>query len=80
MPQQAPHSDPEETLKQKRKRYNAVLKYSGLAFQMIAVLLLCTFLGYKLDQYLQLKIPVFMILFIIAGLFAYLYKLMKDLK
>ncbi|MBR9861258.1 AtpZ/AtpI family protein [bacterium] len=59
--------------------YSAVLKYTGLAFQMIAVVLLFTYAGYKIDEWLGLTVPIFMIIFIIAGLFGYLYKLIKSL-
>ncbi|MFY0644879.1 MAG: AtpZ/AtpI family protein [Bacteroidia bacterium] len=62
-----------------KKNVNSIIKYSGLAFQMIAVILILTYGGYKIDQWLGLKIPVFMIVFIIVGLGAYIYKLIKDL-
>lgn len=61
-------------------RYQAILKYSGLAFQMIAAVLIFTFIGYKIDQWLNMNIPVFTIVFIVLGLFGYLYKLIKELK
>ena len=80
MPQQQQPEDKKETLKTVSGKYNAILKYSGLAFQMIALVLIFTYGGYKLDQYLGLKIPVFTIVFILAALFGYLYKLMRDLK
>ena len=62
-----------------KKSYHNILKYSGLAFQMIAMLLVLTFVGYKIDQYFGLNIPVFMIVFILAGLVAYIYKLIKSI-
>lgn len=46
---------------------------------MIAVVLILTFAGYKIDQWLGLNIPVFMIVFIVVGLSAYIYKLIKEI-
>jgi len=57
---------------------NSVLKYSGLAVQMIGVLLLFTWLGRQLDSYLELKTPWFTLSFILMGLFGVMYKLIKD--
>lgn len=34
------------------------IKYSGLGFQMIATIAVFTFLGFKIDQYLQSKKPI----------------------
>ena len=80
MHQQQPEGDNKDSFKKAQGKYNAVLKYSGLAFQMIALVLIFTYGGYKLDQYLELKIPVFTIVFILAALFGFFYKLMRDLK
>jgi F0F1-type ATP synthase assembly protein I len=53
-------------------------KYSSLAFQMLVVILIGVLGGIKLDQYLQLKFPVFTILFSIAAVFIATYLGMKD--
>jgi F0F1-type ATP synthase assembly protein I len=47
----------------KLKQSNTYLKYSGLAFQLLATIGVMGWLGYKLDQYLGFKFPVFMLLF-----------------
>lgn len=39
------------------------LKYSGLAFQMLAAIGVAGWLGYLLDGRLELKFPAFMLLF-----------------
>ena len=46
----------------KLRPYNSYLKYSGLAFQLLASIGIFGWLGYLLDQYLQIKIPAFMLL------------------
>lgn len=47
----------------KPKPYNAYLKYSGLAIQLLGGIAVFGWLGYKLDQYLGLTFPAFMLLF-----------------
>jgi len=46
----------------KLKPYNSYLKYSSLAFQLLAAIGIFGWLGYLLDQYLQIKFPAFMLL------------------
>jgi predicted negative regulator of RcsB-dependent stress response len=45
----------EENEQDKQKVVNSYLKYSGLFFQMLIVIGLFAFAGYKLDQYTQNK-------------------------
>jgi len=60
------------------KKYNSILTYSSLAFQMIGVLLLCTWLGQKGDDYFEFKTPWLTIVGILLGLFGIMYKLIRD--
>ena len=48
----------------KRREPNTYLKYSSLAFQLFATIGIAGWLGYKLDNYLALSFPAFMISFI----------------
>ncbi len=54
-------------------------KYSGIAFQMMAVMALSAWFGWKLDQKLTLQFPIFTLLFIISALVLLLYKLIRSL-
>lgn len=47
----------------KSKPSNNYLKYSSLAFQMLAAIGVAGWLGYLLDTRLELKFPAFMLLF-----------------
>ena len=47
----------------KLKTYNSYLKYSSLGLQLLATIGVFGWLGHKLDQYLDLKFPAFMLLF-----------------
>jgi hypothetical protein len=56
---------------------NSFIKYSGLGLQMLVTLGVGAWLGLKLDQYLELKYPVFLVTFIFvlfAGLMVMLYR------
>ena len=55
------------------RKANAYLKYSGMAFQLAAAILIGVFVGKKLDAYLRLERPymtaVAAMLFLLAGLY-----------
>ncbi|MBK8700973.1 MAG: AtpZ/AtpI family protein [Saprospiraceae bacterium] len=56
-----------------------ILKYSGLAFQLAALVGLSAWLGLKVDGWLEFKIPIVTIVLILAVFGSYMYKLYKDL-
>jgi F0F1-type ATP synthase assembly protein I len=53
-------------------------KYSGIAFQMVGIILLTTWGGVKLDEVLDLKTPVFTIILSLLGVFAALYAVLRE--
>lgn len=53
-------------------------KYSSIAVQMIVIILAGTFLGIKLDEYLQTKFPVCSLICILLSIFLALYTVLKD--
>ena len=68
--------------KQTSKRNNPGLekygKLSGMAFQMIAIILASVWVGTKLDEKFQREKPLFVIFFAILGVFTALYVALKD--
>ena len=70
-------TDPSRNPKQKQS--NTYLKYSGLAFQLLAAIGILGWLGYKLDQYLGLEIPAFMILFGFGAFGGMMYQLYRSI-
>ena len=54
-------------------------RYSGLAFQLLAVIFLGVWLGIKLDQWLNLTFPVFTLSLCMAALAGSLLYLIKTL-
>jgi hypothetical protein len=63
---------------QKKPQYNQVLKYLGLATQMIVVILMGSLGGKYADAYLQHSFPILTLLGVILSVFAALYLSIKD--
>lgn len=63
---------------QKDNKRNDLLKYMGMATQLFVLLFVLLWLGKKLDAYLKLEQPVFMLIFILIGLFGFFYKVYRD--
>lgn len=63
--------------KQKNK-LKGYAKYSNMAFQMVAIILIGTFGGFKLDEYLNWGFPVFIVLFSLISVILAIYISIKD--
>jgi F0F1-type ATP synthase assembly protein I len=61
------------------KPTNSFLKYSGLGLQMLVTIGVGAWLGHKLDQYLQLKFPVFLLTFVFLLFGGVMYQLYRML-
>ena len=55
------------------------LKYSGLAFQLFGAIGIMGWLGYKLDQYLGLKFPAFMLSFGLLAFGGVMYQIYRSI-
>jgi ATP synthase protein I len=53
-------------------------RYSGIAFQMIAIILVASWGGMKLDKLTGFEKPVFTIILSLIGVFAAIYTVVKD--
>lgn len=62
-----------------RNSLKAYAKYSGIAFQMAAIILVGLWLGMKLDEYLEFSIPVLTVLFTFLSFGVALYYLFKGI-
>ena len=60
--------------KTKPSRSNSYLKYGGLGIQLFGAIGIAGWLGYKLDNYLSWKFPVFMLVFVFLSFGGMLYK------
>ena len=66
------------TSDQRKKQLNSYARYSGMTFQMLAIILVGVFAGYKLDQWLHTR-PILLILFSLFSVFLAIYSVTKDL-
>jgi F0F1-type ATP synthase assembly protein I len=73
-----PSSKKKPLQEKKRNSNKLLLRYAGLAFQMMATLGLAVFVGYKIDQRTGWSFPVFMIIFSLLGLTLLLWQIIKD--
>jgi hypothetical protein len=62
-----------------QKQLPGYARYSSLAFQMFAIIGAGIFGGVKLDQWLQLKFPVFTLILSLLSVAAAIYFAIKDL-
>lgn len=53
-------------------------KYSGMAFQMFAIIFIAVWGGNKLDKLAENETPVFTIILSLLGVFAAIYTVLKD--
>jgi F0F1-type ATP synthase assembly protein I len=60
------------------KGLNDFGRYSGMAFQMIAIILVTTWGGMQLDKLAKFHTPVFTIILSLLGVFAAIYTAVKD--
>lgn len=69
----------QKELEKKKKQVTSLARYSALAFQMLAIILLFVFGGIKLDAYFQLTFHWFTLIGTILGFVLSLYYSLKDL-
>jgi hypothetical protein len=58
---------------------NTFLKYSSLGLQLVCTIGLAGWIGYKLDEYYKLKIPVFLLGFVFVSFAGMMYKLYRSI-
>ncbi len=58
---------------------NAILKYSGMAFQMAAIILIFTLIGKKLDAHFGMEKPTITLIFALLSVIIALYLNLKDI-
>ncbi len=63
----------------KRSSLNALARYSGMAFQIAATIVVCLFIGKWLDNKIPMSFPVFTTVLTIVGVFLGVYFVIRDL-
>ncbi len=64
---------------QNRENLSNYAKYSGIAFQMILIILAGVFLGIKMDKWFHTNDPVFTAILSVLGVILATYTVIKDL-
>jgi F0F1-type ATP synthase assembly protein I len=64
--------------KSNHSQLNNAVRYSGLAFQMIAIILAGVFGGIKLDQLVKWEFPVFTLVLTLLAVILSMYFAIKD--
>ena len=62
-----------------KREVNSYLRYSGLGLQLLITIGVAGWLGYKLDQYLSLRFPAFMLFFGFLAFAGTLYQLYRTI-
>lgn len=75
-----PDKEHDNGLKKEKKSLTNYARYTGIGFQMIAVIGVFTFIGYKLDQWQQTKQPIYTAVLSVIGVCAALYQVIRSLK
>ena len=61
-----------------KRQFDSYIKYSALATQMIAIMVMGVLGGRKLDQWLELKYPIFTLVLTLLSVFFAIYFAVKD--
>jgi len=64
---------------EEEKSPNNFLKYSNLGLQLLLVIGVSSWLGLKIDEYLGIKFPVFLLTMMLLSLGGMMYKLYRSL-
>lgn len=64
---------------QKKNSLNSYAKYSNIAIQMLVIIILGVFGGFKLDRWLELDLPVFTVILSLLSVVLAIYFVTKDL-
>ncbi len=68
---------PEKT-KEPKKPLNDYARYSGMAIQMIVIILIGVLGGIKLDEFLSLKFPIFTLVLTLLSVFLAMFFVIRD--
>jgi F0F1-type ATP synthase assembly protein I len=72
--------DQQEDLKDEKKALNSYAKYTGVAFQMMGIIGLCAFIGYKIDEYYHHQVQWATALGGVIGVCASIYQIIRQLR
>lgn len=74
-----PINQPNSPKKNQPDSRNAYMRYASMGTQMLVIIGLGVFGGYKLDKWLEWKVPVFTLVLSMLSVFVAIYLTVKDL-
>jgi F0F1-type ATP synthase assembly protein I len=70
--------DPSQPSK-KPSQSNSYLKYGGLAVQLLGAIFVCGWIGSKIDGWLEMKLPLFMIVLGLLGFAGVMFQVYRSI-
>ena len=71
--------EPSQEPSRKQNQSNTYLKYTSLAFQLLAVIGVFGWLGHKIDGWLELQFPAFMLLLGFLGFGGMMFQIYRSI-
>lgn len=59
--------------KEPKRKFDDFIRYSNMAFEMAAIMGICTWLGWLIDGWLNLEFPVFLLVFMVLSVVGAIY-------
>ena len=72
--------DKTDGIEAEKQALNSYVKYTGVAFQMMAIIGLSAYIGYKTDQYYEHKTQWVTAIACVLGVFLSIYQTIRQLK
>ncbi|WP_343031382.1 AtpZ/AtpI family protein [Xanthovirga aplysinae] len=70
---------PKKKVKQTQKQFDQYLRYSGLAFQMMATISIGVWGGIKIDEWMGNEFPIFTVVFSLLAIVGAIVSVIKSL-
>ncbi|MGQ7869044.1 AtpZ/AtpI family protein [Sunxiuqinia sp. sy24] len=67
-----------KNFKKHKQKFDDFIRYSNIAFEMIVIMGGSVFLGFKIDQWLDLSFPAFTLALMILSVIAAIYHAIKN--
>lgn len=77
---QNPNTDPDQDLEAGKQALGSYAKYTGVAFQMMAIIGVSAFIGFKIDEYYDHKTQWVTALACVLGVCLSIYQTIRQLK
>lgn len=74
------NNDKADGIEAEKQALNSYVKYTGVAFQMMAIIGLSAYIGYKTDQYYEHKTQWVTAIACVLGVFLSIYQTIRQLK